>query len=311
MKYEGLIGKIGSAIPNSSTAKFAGIGAAVVAPIGAGLSYYENQDWGDAAAGALRSAAFGGILGVATHRVPGIVASNTAGVGLKRLATNEDAMGLVETVMTKVKPFKTAYDDNPDGILDGEGYMAALSSIRDSQIYKDTVGNFAENRKRILEIKDESKWQLAKSYVSGVTEAGFNSVYSHVVKPTGNFLRGDMTLGNSAAAAFTGYGLYEAGSAINEVRQGNYSAAVGVMSTLAAAKAGYAGLAGGYKAYKVFDKAGVTPIDLYHGVRGTVLLGAQNPLLHGNGDVLGVAASSYMLSTHARKVAAAIKKANK
>lgn len=311
MKYEGLIGKIGSAIPNSSTAKFAGIGAAVVAPIGAGLSYYENQDWGDAAAGALRSAAFGGILGVATHRVPGIVANNTAGVGLKRLATNEDTMGLVETVFDTLKPFKKVYDSSEDGVIDGPGYGAALASIENSQIYKDTVSNFTENQKRILEMKNESKWQLAKSYGAVVTEAGFNSVYSHVVKPTGNFLRGEMTLANSAAAAFTGYGIYEAGSAINEVRQGNYSAAVGIMGTLAAAKAGYAGLAGGYKAYKVFDKAGVTPIDLYYGIRATSALGGYNPLLRNNTDILGMAGSTYMLSTHARKVAAAVKKANK
>lgn len=281
MKYEGLIGKIGGAIPNSSTTKFAGIGAAVVAPIGAGLSYYENQDWGDAAAGALRSAAFGGILGVAAHRMPGIIGNQikNSGIDVIDSAKVSEAGDLAATIfkpyLNKIKTpenkqllsdfnphVKSALKHSADNVKFSKSLIRGMDDASDNlstesftnlvnlseevmngteQLFNSSSGKYldqyAENVAKQWE--GMSSFSKAKNIVAFGTKMGFDSAYGHIVKPTGSFLRGNFTKENSAAFAFSMYGVYEAGSAVNSVQQGDYSGATKAIGMLVGGKLAY------------------------------------------------------------------------
>jgi len=281
MKYDGLIGKIGNAIPNNSTTKFAGIGAAVVAPIGAGLSYYENQDWGDAAAGALRSAAFGGILGAAAHRVPGLIGNQikNSGIDVIDSAQVAEAGNLASTIF---KPYlnKINTAENKQILADfnphvkaslkhgGDNVMFAKSLIRGMDEASDNLS--ADSFTNLIDLADEamhgaekllespsgkyldkyaenvskqwkgmSSFSKAKNIAAFGTKMGFDSAYGHIVKPTGSFLRGNFTKENTAAFGFSMYGVYEAGSAINSVQQGDYSGAAKAIGMLVGGKLAY------------------------------------------------------------------------
>lgn len=75
---------------------------------------------------------------------------------------------------------------------------------------------------------------------SFVAKTGFDSVYHHLVKPTGSLINKvknkdfkGITGGEYAATAFNAFGIYEAGSMVNDVADGNYGSALvtGLMLT--------------------------------------------------------------------------------
>lgn len=86
---------------------------------------------------------------------------------------------------------------------------------------------------------------LRKAGVVGAlaTQMGFKSTYHHIVEPTGqlidNLRKGkfkDITFGQGAAAAFTGYGLYETGQVINDAGEGDWLGVAGGLATIAGGK---------------------------------------------------------------------------
>lgn len=304
MKYDGLIGKIGNAIPNTSTAKFAGIGAAVVAPIGAGLSYYENQDWGDAAAGALRSAAFGGMLGVAAHKLPGIIANNTTGKGV--IPITEEVLPTIGKSLTEnLGPVRNAFKEDINYLTTPEGQLATARgflNFRNSEGIK-FVQEAAQTNNEIFQ--SMSKIQVAKTMTSQMVSQGFKSAYHHIVQPTGQFFKGNFNFETVAATAFSGYGIYEAGSAINNVRQGNYSEASKNLGMLAIGKLNYAGVASLVKTHNALTKQGISYTDLYNGYKAV----KQNPqfAMLAATDPSSLLAGSYIASAQAKNLRQAVK----
>lgn len=303
MKYDGLIGKVANAIPNSSAKKFAAIGAGVVAPIGVGLSYYENQDVGDAAIGGLRSAAFGGILGLATHKLPGMISANTSGKGLVSI-TEEIIPEIGQSLTNNLGPIRNNFKNDINYFNSPSNQATALSAFnnfRNSESIK-FVKSATESNNEIF--SQMSKTQLAKTFGSQVAEQGFKSAYHHIVQPTGQFLKGNMTLETTAATAFSAFGIYEAGSAINNVRQGNYSAAAGDLGLLAIGKLNYAGVSSLIKTHNSLAKQGISYKDLYSGYKAV----KQNPnvaIIAAN-DPTSLLASSYVASAQAKNLKTSI-----
>lgn len=278
MKYEGLIGKVANAIPNSSAKKFAAIGAGVVAPIGMGLSYYNNQDVGDAAIGGLRSAAFGGIMGLAAHKVPGMVASQIKKSGIDIIDSQElrnaaelgsdifkPFLGRINTQENKelLKTFnphvKSALKHSGDNVKFSKTLIKGMDETSDN-LKPETFTNLmnlgeevvtgvekfdASSSGRYLadyaenvstQWKGLSFYSKAKNVAAFGTKMGFDSAYGHIVKPAGNFLKGKFTTENTAAFGFSVYGAYEAGIAVNNVQQGDYSGAAKAMGMIVGGK---------------------------------------------------------------------------
>lgn len=281
MKYDGLIGKIGNSIPTTSMSTFAGIGAGTVGVIGGGLSYYENRDVSDAAGGAFRSAIFGGILGAAAHKMPGMIGNQIKNSGIdvidqKQLAKAGDLgaeifkpfLHRVNTPENKelLKDFnphvKNSLKHSNDNIKFAKSLIKGMDETSDNlkpetfnklmDLGQDVItgidkfnasdsgkylDNYFTNVKK--QWKGMSTFNKAKNIAAFGTKMGFDSAYSHIVKPTGGFLRGEFTKENSAAFAFSMYGVYEAGVAVNNVQQGDYSGATKAVGMLVGGKLAY------------------------------------------------------------------------
>lgn len=100
---------------------------------------------------------------------------------------------------------------------------------------------------------------------SVVAKMGFDSAYHHIVEPTGKFIRKTMagkkpSVGQSAAAAFSLYGGYEAYHIGNDVADGNNMSALGGMGMLVAGKLVFSQAGNAIKLHKEMVKRKITPI---------------------------------------------------
>lgn len=115
--------------------------------------------------------------------------------------------------------------------------FSATSSFRKSSDW------FNSNLKNYEKLEATDKIKVSSSFLG---KAGFDSAYNHIVKPTGNFINkvkeGDFKNINKyeiGAAAFSGYGAYEAGSILNSASDGDISGVIGGMGLLVGSKLAY------------------------------------------------------------------------
>lgn len=98
-------------------------------------------------------------------------------------------------------------------------------------------------------VQDIQRIQGVKRYLTGgalAVKMGFDSAVHHIVEPTGQAIdavgRGafkELDFSKTAAMAFTGYGLYEAGSIVNDASEGNWGGVAMGMGMLAGGKLMY------------------------------------------------------------------------
>ena len=278
MAYEGIVGKLGKDIfeglgkGTSGAATYAGIGAGVGGVAGAFLG-------DDTTSGALQGAVFGAALGAGTNLLPKFV-KNTLGkhniqsLNYSLVENFSDAASsyasLLSTVGDKankqlvqdfgasarknffksdrvfsrnvVQDVNSYIDKDPRSIVKiariGEdtwdGTESFLGKKTGQDIFKKGLNNL--DIWNSLETKEKYKVGTAK-----VLQSGFDSVYSHIIKPTGEFFsKGNKsTFENGSAAAMTGLGLYEGYNAVDNASNGNYSGAFANLAGFAGAKIAY------------------------------------------------------------------------
>ncbi len=127
---------------------------------------------------------------------------------------------------------------------------------------KDARNFFTHNKEIFDNLDMGKKVGLATSVI---TKMGFDSAYHHIVEPTGKFIRKTMagkkpTMGQSAAAAFSLYGGYEAYHIGNDVADGNKLSALGGVGMLIGGKLAFSGAANAIAINKALVAKGMTPM---------------------------------------------------
>lgn len=278
MAYEGVLGKLGKNIfeglgkGNAGALAYTGIGAGVGGVAG-GLT------GDDTLSGVMSGALFGAGVGASVNLLPKFV-NNTLvkhdfrgfsnsindiaseGIDSYRPLINSVNNPLNKTLVSDFKDiskkhfFKSNREfsrDTISGILNRvSGNTSDLSRINkmanDSwtgtesflgkKTGKDAFNISMHNASVWSGLNSKEKWQVG---TAKTLQLGFDSVYNHVVKPTGDFFKKgvEKTFDNGSAAVVSAIGLYEGYNAVNNVADGNYSGAFANLVGFGALKVAY------------------------------------------------------------------------
>ena len=192
--------------------------------------------------------------------------------------TMKDFVPAVTEAFSSTKNNKDFAREVQIGVIEKAGGMdkATLNSLMD---IGNDVGDGITKIKGLPTYQKARDWQYANEEIwdkmstgkkvglgtSVVAKMGFDSAYHHIVEPTGKFIRKTMagkkpTMGQSAAAAFSLYGGYEAYHIGNDVADGNKLSALGCVCMLVAGKLAFSQAGNAIALHKEMVKRNITPM---------------------------------------------------
>ena len=180
---------------------------------------------------------------------------------VKTSADDRDfSLKMVDNMVDNVKSFSKKDMDTISNI--GKNVEDDLHNLSKKASTKE-LGNFFEDSIKTFQSATTSK--KVGIATAAVTDAGLNSVKSHLIEPTMNMF-GKIRSGNFrdiqkhevAATAFNSWGAYEMGGAVNDISDGNYGSAVGTLAMMGAGKLAYGQGANILKVNSMLKERGMT-----------------------------------------------------
>ena len=136
------------------------------------------------------------------------------------------------------KEFADYYRETSNAKLSGD---AKLAASKDGSALANTI------KENLASFKNASTMGKAEIGSAVGAKAGFDSVYHHLVEPTGSLIRkvrgidkGKITGEEYAATAFNAFGAYEIGNIMNDTADGDYGGALKSAAILGVGKLAYA-----------------------------------------------------------------------
>lgn len=110
-----------------------------------------------------------------------------------------------------------------------EGFLGKESA-------KNAFNFYRENTKIWSGLDSTDRWKVGSAVVA---KGGLDSVMNHVMKPTGELLKGKVNFETATAGVVSAFGVYEGINAVNQVSDGDYSGAFASLAGFAGLKLAY------------------------------------------------------------------------